>query len=395
MLFPLVSPTKIVAVDGFGSSELGRAALFLTGSAAARVLVVKDPRPDPLIDGAFAAFLAGRESLVLDRIVPNPRTGDIMAMAEAARAFKPDLVVGIGGGSALDSAKAVRLMAVHEGDLDEYLGPQATRKLEKAGPKLLLIPTTAGTGSEATKFGVYTARSGRKYSLAGPLLQADAALLSAAIVAGIPPALLASTAYDALTHALEPLWNRNASALSDAVASDALVEVLRRFRPAYLSRTAGGSEGVAEMLAAACAAGAAFSITGTAAIHALSFILSEEWHVPHGTACAFFAEDVFDYNVRDAGVRAKLAAAARTAFGAELEGADEAAAIVRLRAELVDLKRLTGLPSRFSDIGADAAALTDARVAELFDKTQDDFKMKNNVPPMDAAAVRALAGAKR
>jgi alcohol dehydrogenase class IV len=82
-------------------------------------------------------------------------------------------------------------------------------------------------------------------------------------------------------------------------------------------------------------------LTGTAAIHALSFILSEEWHVPHGAACAFFAEDVFDHNLRDAGVRAKLAAVARAAFGAELAGVDEASALARLRAELVGLKRLT------------------------------------------------------
>jgi alcohol dehydrogenase class IV len=395
MVFSLISSTKVVRLDALRADDLSRAAAFLTGKSEARILAVKDPRPFPALDTALAGFLAGRPSLVLDRVVPNPQTADIMAMVDAAREFSPDLVVGIGGGSALDSAKAVRALAAHEGDLDDYLGPQATRKLEKAGPKLLLIPTTTGTGAEVTKFGVYTARSGRKYSLANPLLQADAALLASSLVADIPASLLASTAYDAITHALEPLWNKNATALSDAVASDALASLLALFRPAYEARVAGRSDRVADLQAAACAAGAAFNLTGTAAIHALSFILSEEWHVPHGAACAFFAEDVFDHNLRDAGVRAKLAAVARAAFGAELAGVDEASALARLRAELVGLKRLTSLPSRFADIGADLPALTDARVAELFDKTQDDFKMKNNVPPMDAAAVRALVGAKR
>lgn len=397
MLFSLISATKIVRVDSLGAEEFARAASFLTGSVSARVLVAKDPRPFPVLDQALAEFLRGRDSLTLERIVPNPQTSDIMEMAAQARAFKPDLVIGIGGGSALDSAKAVRAMAIHEGDLDEYLGPQAARKLEKAGPKLLLIPTTTGTGAEVTKFGVYTARSGRKYSLAAPLLQADAALLAASLVADIPPALLAATAYDAVTHAMEPLWNKNGTALTDLFASDALVSLLKLFRPAYDARKAGRADEearrlVADLHAAACAAGAAFNQTGTAAIHALSFILSEEWHVPHGAACAFFAEDVFDHNAKDPAVRAKLAAVAKRVYGS---GLSDEAALKLLRDDLIGLKKHTGLPSVFSDLKADAAALTDARIAELFDKVQDDFKQKNNLPPMGVDAVRALVGAKR
>ncbi len=402
MLFPLASATKVVRVDELSAEDFRRSAAFLSGSASARVLVVKDPRPFPALDRPLADFLAGRESLVLDRIVPNPRSEDIMEMADAARSFKPDLVVGIGGGSALDSAKAVCALVAHEGDLDDYLGPQATRKLEGRGPKSLMVPTTTGTGAEVTKFGVYTARSGRKFSLASPYLQADAALLAASLVAEIPPALLASTAYDAITHALETLWNRNGTAVSDLLASDALVALLRAFRPAYEARVAGRADAgaaalTADLLAAACAAGASFNLTGTAAIHALSFILSEEWHVPHGAACAFFAEDVYDYNAAERSVRAKLAAAARRAFGeAECGGpGDDGAAARRLRTELADLKRRTGLPSRFADIGADPAVLTDERIAALFDKCQEDFKLKNNLLPMDAAAVRALVGSKR
>jgi hypothetical protein len=153
-----------------------------------------------------------------------------MAMVDAAREFSPDLVVGIGGGSALDSAKAVRALAAHEGDLDDYLGPQATRKLEKAGPKLLLIPTTTGTGAEVTKFGVYTARSGRKYSLANPLLQADAALLASSLVADIPPPSWLprpTTRSPTLGAAVEQERDRRFR----AVASDALASLLALFRP--------------------------------------------------------------------------------------------------------------------------------------------------------------------
>lgn len=400
MLFPLVSTTKVVTVDILSAAELARVAAFLSGNAKARVLVVKDPRPSPALDQPLAEFLAGRESLVLDRIVPNPASSDIMEMVVSARSFKPDLLVGIGGGSALDSAKAVCAMIANPGNLDDYLGPEAFRKMDFRGPKSVMIPTTTGTGAELTRFGVYTARWGRKYSLASPQIQADAAILAGSLVVDIPPALLASTAYDAVTHALETLWNRNATPVSDLVASDALVALLRVFRPAYEARLNGRNDAASaaltmDLLVAACAAGAAFNLTGTAAIHALSFILSEEWHVPHGAACAFFAETVYDFNVVDSAVKSKLASVARRAFAAAECGAGDDSAARRLRFELADLKLCAGLPSCFAELGVEASSLTEERISTLFDKCQDDFKMKNNFVRMDAPAVRELVSGKR
>ncbi len=399
MIFSLASATKIIACTTLNADELSRIATCLSGQPAARILVIKDPRPVPVLDQAITAFLADRPGLILDRIVPNPQSDDIMIMASQARAFQPDLVLGIGGGSALDSAKAVRALVCHEGELDDYLGPQASRTLEQRGPKLVLVPTTTGTGSEVTKFGVYTSRSGRKFSLGSPLLQADAALLVSSLVADIPPALLAATAYDAITHALETLWNKNASPLSDLVASDALGQLLTWFPRAYEARLSGKDHGVTELLHAACAAGVAFNQTGTAAIHALSFVLSEEWHLPHGLACAFFTEDVFDWNVQDTVTRAKLAAVQRqraTIGQAAIDNASDEAVVSLLRSELLRLKKLAGLPCRFADIPAAAAqVIDDARIAQLFDKIQDDFKLKNNIRPLDIAAVRHLVGAKR
>jgi len=166
------------------------------------------------------------------------------------------------------------------------------------------------------------------------------------------------------------------------------VNLLRSFQKAYDARKAGRGEGTAELLAAACAAGVAFNNTGTAAIHALSFILSEEWHVPHGAACAFFTEDVFAFNAADPRVRPKLEAVAHQLWPQAAEP------VKRLADELLRLKVHTGLPCRFADV-AGAGVLTDARIAELFDKCQTDFKLLNNVPPMGVEAVRELVGAKR
>lgn len=406
MLTTLASPTRIVSFDGLEGETLARAALCLSGSPSSRVLIVRDPRPFPSLDPAIEHLATLRPVAVLDRVVPNPRSEDVAAMAVAgmgATGAPPGLVIGIGGGSALDSAKALALMLANPGDLDDYLGPMASRKPAAKGPKLLLIPTTTGTGSEVTRFGVYTMRSGRKATLASPFLQADAALLVAEAVADIPPALLAATAYDAITHALETLWNRNATELSDALAHEALESLMSLVRPAFEARSSGRRDpSVGLLLEAACAAGVAFNLTGTAAIHALSFILSEEWHQSHGVACAFFADSVYAANSSDAGTRAKLAKAARRMADragypgrAGVEGfAGDTEAAAWLGERLVELRDYLGLPGNFRDIGLSPGELSDSRIALLFDKVQDDAKLKNNILALDAAAVRKLVRAK-
>lgn len=404
MIHTLASPTKIAECARFDAAALERAVLYAAG-AEGTVLCIVDPRPMAVRDEALAAFARRRKVVVLDRVVPNPAVEDIMAMAERGRELKPAAVLGIGGGSTLDSAKAVDFLLANGGDLDEYLGPEATRKGEGKGCPLILVPTTTGTGSEVTKFGVYTSRTGRKYTLNSPLLQADAALLCDELVAELPAPLVAATGFDALTHALETLWNRNATAVSDLLAEDAAAAILADLEAAWREAAAvgggaGGASGPggaarARLLRAACAAGVAFNRTGTAAIHALSFIVSEEWHASHGEACAFFAEEVYDANCADAAVAAKLARLARRALA--LPQARDAEALAALRERIVELKALMGLPSRFADLKgfvAPAGAAEREALTARFDKAQGDFKMKNNPVALDARTVRAMAAEK-
>ncbi|MCA1948970.1 MAG: iron-containing alcohol dehydrogenase, partial [Treponema sp.] len=341
------------------------------------------------------------------------------------------------------------------GDLDEYLGPEAPLKPQERKVPLLLIPTTTGTGSEVTRFGVYSARSGRKYTLNSPVLQAEAAILSPDLVADLPPQLVAATGYDALTHALETLWNKNATALSDRLALEAAAAVLASLEPAWRASAAredererqnerpqpeagGGTAAaagaalaantgpalaagngtkpatapraapaLADLQRAATLAGIAFNKTGTAAIHALSFILSEEWHLSHGAACAFFTQNIFDLNMGDPVVRGKFLVLAKrvyqeahqeanTASRPESISLSDEAYIQYLRDRLVELKKLMGLPDRFSDIpgftgDANPAGSVDREaIAALFDKVQSDFKLKNNPVPCTQDLVRQL-----
>lgn len=384
MLEQALTDTRIIELPSVTSRELDAVVTYAAG-AGASVCAVVDSFPIAARDELIAGMSRLRKVEVLNRVVPDPKVEDIMAMAEEIREEKPDAIVAIGGGSTLDSAKALALLAANEGDLEDYLGSEPRRKIGGRGTLMIAVPTTAGTGSEVTRFGVYTARGGRKYTLAHPALQPDIAILAAALTHSLPPGVTAATGIDALSHALETIWNRNATAASDAAAIGAAASILEWLPVAYESARCGGAAGRAEMLQAACRAGTAFNRTGTAMVHALSFILSEEWHVPHGVACAFTLEDAVRINGADPRVAEKLAKIG-VAGGDAPAGSVEA-----LAGRIVSLKRAMGLPFTFHDVGA---RVGDGDIERLFAKAFDDPKMKNNAMPVSGRRVFELLRSK-
>ena len=377
-----ITSTKIIKTEKLSAADLDKL-IFYCGGEHACPCIVMDSNPLPPRDRILNELREIRNIEVLDNVFPDPKVDDIKTMVDALKGKSIDVVIGIGGGSSMDSAKAVAAVLSNGGDLNDYLGAEATRKIEKRDVKLILIPTTAGTGSEVTKVGVYTSRSGRKYTLGHPLMQADIAILNTEYVLGLPSAITASTAFDALSHALETLWNRNATPLTDRVAIESAVYILKWMETAYDSSLTGSAAGRAEMLEGACMAGTAFSMTGTAAVHALSFILSEEWHVPHGVACAFTLEDVFRLNLRDIKTRQRLTQIAESLYGK----GDEEKLIDLLLERIITLKKKFGLPFTFKDLHIE---LKEDRIGELFDKSLDDPKMKNNIVPVDKEIIFEL-----
>jgi len=141
------------------------------------------------------------------------------------------------------------------------------------------------------------------------------------------------------------------------------------------------------MLEGACMAGISFNLTGTAIVHALSFILSEEWHVPHGTACAFTLEDALLLNAADPATRVKLAEVGRAIFGEGLPMEQ----VYRLHSRIVGLKKKFGLPASFADLGV---TLGGKELDALFEKSLEDPKMKNNIVPVDMPVVSKILAAK-
>jgi alcohol dehydrogenase class IV len=382
MLEQAITSTTIIQQAHLSAGELDRLISY-AGGANARTCVIIDNHPLPVRDAMLDKLRQIRHAEILDKVFPDPKTDDIMTMVSALEGKSINVVVGIGGGSSLDSAKGVAVVLSNGGNLNDYLGATATRKIEKRDVKLILIPTTAGTGSEVTKVGVFTSQSGRKYTLGHPLIQADVAVLVTDYTATLPPALTASTAFDALSHALETLWNRNATPATDKVAVESAIHILKWIETAYDSSLSGATAGRAEMLEGACKAGTAFNITGTAAVHALSFILSEEWHVPHGVACAFTLEDVFRLNIQDEKTRQRLAQIAKGLFDEDSEDA----LITALLDRILALKKKFGLPFTFRDLKIE---LPETQIGQLFFKSLDDPKMNNNIIPVDEKTVFEL-----
>lgn len=231
---------------------------------------------------------AGMPAIEITDVAPNP---DLVSLAgQAARIsdlqVKPELIVAIGGGSVIDSAKVFAAVAEH--------GFEAVRSglergdlsgLARALP-LIAVPTTAGTGSEVTPWAtVWDKEKGNKYSLAMPALFPELALIDPALMTSMPRALTVSTALDALSHALESTWNKNANPVSARFATAAVRDILEALP--QLVDDLSNIELRSRIARAALYAGLAFSNTKTAIAHSLSYPITLHHGVVHGIACSF------------------------------------------------------------------------------------------------------------
>ena len=386
MISSNLSPLKVLERKHMTKALLRRIA------GGNRIAIVTDNAPIEAKERLIASFSAS-EAIVFDKVQPNPRTEDIMQMYRDPAFGSCDVIVGIGGGSVLDSAKALAMLKTNGGELDDYLGNSPRRKIEKRCAPLVLLPTTAGTGSEVTKVGVYTSQNGRKYTLGSPLMHAHKAVLVQDFVVKAPPALVASTGLDALDHALESIWNKNAKPETLKLSVAAAIEVLSNIRTMYDSslaiREGKAVDGAAydaarRMLHASCMAGMAFNLTGTAAGHALSFVLSETWHVPHGTACAFTLNGVFRLACENQTTRENLARISK-AFHPNLKSVD--ALVTALQKDVADLTVYLRQPQRFSDLGIE---LRCDDIDSNFERSFDDPKMWNQLPVATKANIYPL-----
>ncbi len=379
----LGNPVEIVQQEEMGAQQMAELLGKLSDKPV--VALVCDGAPIPAKDQLIADLSKILPVNVFSNVQPNPRTIDIDDIQD--KAVGCSIVMGIGGGSVLDTAKAIAMLSTNGGRIEEYLGNTPKRTIGKASLPLVLMPTTAGTGSEMTKVGVYTSRSGRKYTLGSPLMHAKIAVLDASFLYKAPPKLVASTGADALDHALESIWNKNAKDDTRALAEAAAIGVLTWLPHVYACSTREkplDKQAFARMLAASTMAGAAFSITGTAAGHALSFVLSEDWHVAHGAACAFTLLDVFRVAKTLPEVSPSLARISK-AFHPDLT--DEKDLVEALDKQISDLFVVMKLPVTFADLGIE---LAEKDIDSHFDRSFSDPKMLNQIPKAEKSWIYPL-----
>ncbi|MBI9096652.1 MAG: iron-containing alcohol dehydrogenase [Sphaerochaeta sp.] len=392
MISSLLSSVHILQFENLSGKDLFQILSFAAGKQEdLNVAVIFDNAPIPTRKNLLVELEEHCTLLRFDSVEPNPKSSDIQGMYEDPRFKEADLVLGIGGGSVLDSAKGLAMLGTNGGKLDEYLGNAPKRKIEKKNLPLVLIPTTAGTGSEVTKVGVYTSETGRKHTLGSPLMSAHTALLIGSFLDSIPPALCAATGLDALDHALESIWNKNATPITRKAAEDAAISVLTHLPPLYraiVQRKEGRTLLQKEMLVSSTMAGIAFNMTGTAAGHAISFILSEEWHVPHGSACAFSLLEVFDWAAENQETKRSLA---RIAQHFHPGTTDEKNLVILLREQIATLMQEMQIPHTFKQLGVE---LKQEDIEALFSRCFSDPKMHNQMPPMHEDDLYTLLGSK-
>lgn len=300
-------PVPAIALGPGRAAMLGDEVRSLPG-APRRVLLVADPgfRALGLLEGIERALhQAGLPAAVFERFGSDPSGLDMDGAAAAARAFSAEVVVGVGGGSALDVAKTAAAIAPADRSVEHYQfagAPLPVRRLHS-----VLVPTTAGTGSETTWTAVFTNRAGRKAWLWGETLAATRAVLDPELTTALPPSLTATTGIDALVHAIEACTNTRRFPANDMYCHQAIALIVRHLPRAVAAP--GDMEARAAMLLGACLAGIGINNCGTAIAHNIAHALGSLGHIHHGRAAGLGMRATLAWNV--AGGNPAYAAVAR------------------------------------------------------------------------------------
>jgi len=306
-------------------------------------------RPLLVTDGGVEA--AGIARQVLRHVVPvavfneveaNPKQATVDRAGGLARTLRPDLIIGLGGGSVLDAAKAIALLGTNPGRIEDYEGRE---KYREAPLPVLAIPTTCGTGSEVTWVSIITHTGRRaKMSIKGPLMYPAVALVDPDLLITLPSHLVASTGFDALTHAIEAYTAKPATAFTDALALEALRLIFRSLPEAFpeIGRNSTARD---ELMLGSVLAAMAFVNSDVGAVHCLAESIGGLYDTPHGVANAVLLPFVMEFNLEAA--EAKYARVAAQA-GIESSGEKEAAARLILKVQV--LSRELRIP-KFKDLG--------------------------------------------
>lgn len=337
------------------ASDASRLSDILQQRSAERAFLVTG-RASFALSGAeqiLAPILADKHVVRFNDFSPNPTAEDVARGVALFRAAACDIVIAVGGGSALDIAKVINLCGSHDGDSTDYLVKR--RVFTTGGLPMVAIPTTSGTGAEVTQFAtIYV--DGKKYSAAHPMMRPDHALLIPSLTRSLTPSLTASTGIDALAQGIESLWSVNATEVSRDYARQA-IELAFTNLPGAVNHPSDVHR--EHMMTAAHLAGEAINISRTTAPHALSYAMTIGFGVSHGHAVGLTLGAICEHNsevvngdvIDDRGtsyVRARLSQVC------QLLGCTDGA---QARGQLTSLMQQLGLETRLRELGMTRADL--------------------------------------
>lgn len=341
----LRNPSKLV----FGKGCLAQFAQDYGDQGYTRMLLVTIPPVREQIEPLLKYLNAkGVEIEIDETIVAEPSFDDFELLLNRARNFEADSVVGIGGGSALDTAKLIAAQLRNDQTTDQIKG---IGNLKERKTYLACIPTTSGTGSEVSPNALFVDNSGQKIGVISPFLVPDAAYIDPELTISLPSALTAATGIDALTHCLEAYTNKFSHPIVDLYALEGIKIINKHLKEACTNGN--NIEARTNVALGSVYGGMCLGPVNTAAVHALAYPLGVQYQIPHGLSNALLLPYVMEFNIEyDPSKYAVIA----EALGAQKKGNTKDTALEAVRI-IKDLIKDCGLPNSLEEVGVEKDAI--------------------------------------
>jgi len=383
--FSINQPTKII----FGTNSVKQLGNVVTELGGRKVFLVVDPglKKAGIVEQISAVLTENEIPYILyDKVTPEPGLKLADQGMKLAKKNRADCVIGVGGGSALDIAKAVSILLTNSGKAEDYLG---LGKIKMPGVPKIMIPTTAGTGAEVTFTAVFINEKTRsKGGMNGDPLYPDAAILDPALTLSLPPAITASTGIDAFTHALEAFVSTQAHVISDMYAIEAMDLISRNLGPAYANGA--NLEARSAMLLGSLLGGKALATAGVGLVHAMAYPLGGMFNTAHGLANAVLLPYVVEYNI--------IGNPEKFATIAQIMGYDTDGLAIREAAELAvdaihQLNADVGIPGSLAALNISASKIPEmAKIALTVTRPVENNPRKPTVEDVIAVYEAAFDG---